>query len=259
MSQLTEAEFQALRRDSADNIEAYLLDADGLDAVFFLHSLALYVAARLALNYVVGGRLEAGMTATARQYSKQQYVMLFAQKGVVLPVCALGWMYGWLPPELIYLLTGVYVLSDSMLNASPVRGGSWGGNYAVHAHHFFTMLLCAVGAHLPPRPVMGGAFCIFICEAGSLWLTVAILHPTPRNIKIRFYSFVLSRIVAFAIFFDMLRCLEQMLTQALMLLMMIGLGLDNWRTLHSMGGAAGLTGGSMGRSDSLAASLNKVQ
>lgn len=70
MSQLTEAEFQALRRDSADNIEAYLLDADGLDAVFFLHSLAFYVAARLALNFLVGGRLEAGMTATARQFSK---------------------------------------------------------------------------------------------------------------------------------------------------------------------------------------------
>ena len=94
---------------------------------------------------------------------RQQYVMLFAQKGVVLPLCALGWMYGVLPPELIYLLTGVYVMSDSMLNATPVRGGSWGGNYAVHAHHLFTMLLCAVGAHLPPRPVMGGALCIFVC------------------------------------------------------------------------------------------------
>lgn len=44
-----------------------------------------------------------------------------------------------------------------------------------------------------------------------MWLTVAILHPTPRNIKIRFFSFVMSRIVAFAICFDMLCSLEQVL------------------------------------------------
>ena len=124
---LTEADYQSLRLESLDESSSYLLDSHGLDAVFFLYSTCLYVAVRLLCNWRWPGLHESGATAAARKHTVQQYIVLFAQKGFVLPVCALGWYRCILPPELLYLLTGAYVLSDSMVNHTPVRGGSWGG------------------------------------------------------------------------------------------------------------------------------------
>ena len=163
-----------------------------------------------------------------------------------------------LPAELCYLLTGAYVLSDSIVNAQPVRGGSWGGNFGVHAHHVFTVVFCAVGAHLESGPVNEGAFVILVGEMGSLWLTVTILHPTSLNIKIRFFTFVASRLAAFVVGLDLVRRTESPLNQFVMLSIMLFLLLDNWKTLKAMSGIAGVAAGSLGRSDSLAADMNKL-
>ena len=52
------------------------------------------------------------------------------------------------------------------INAAPVRQRrrtadfSWG----VHAHHFFTVLLCALGTNLPASLVDEGAVCILLGE-----------------------------------------------------------------------------------------------
>jgi len=203
--------------------------------------------------------LESGATANARKYTRQQYVVLFAQKGVLLPLCAIGWVWHLLPPELLYLLTGAYVLSDSIVNAVPVRGGSWGGKLGVHAHHAFTILFCLIGAHLPPEPVANGGICILVSELGSLWLTLTILHPTSLNIKIRFYSFVASRLVLLVMSLLITWELESRLNQALMIAVIAVLGLDNWWTLKAMTGVGGLVAGSLGRSDSLAVDLSKIK
>ena len=89
----SEAQFTALRHDSADAVESYLLDSDGLDAVFFLYAIVVYVAARLALNLVAPGLHKSAATASARRYSRQQYLMVFFQKGFVMPVCGLGFLW----------------------------------------------------------------------------------------------------------------------------------------------------------------------
>lgn len=255
----SEAQFLSLRSDTADNVESYLLDADGLDAVFFLYAIALYVAARLVLNLIAPGLHASAATKNARQYSRQQYLMAFFQKGLVMPMCGLSWQRGLAPPELIYLLTGAYVLSDSMVNARPVRGGSWGGNIAVHMHHVFTILFCAIGAHLEAGPVNEGAFVILVGEAGSLWLTVTILHPTPLNVKIRFYTFMASRLVGFFVGIDILRSYaESPPAQAVIVLLLLFFGVDNWKTLKAMSGVGGISAGSLGRSDSLAADMKDL-
>jgi len=254
---LSEADYQALRRDDLDSLESYLLDVDGLDAIFFLYVVCLYVAARLLCSWLAPGLHEMGATAIARKFTRQQYIVLFAQKAVVLPLCALGWWRQLLPPELLYLLTGTYVMSDSIVNRVPVRGGSWGGNLGVHAHHVGTVVLCMVGAHLPPWPVKQGALCILIGESGSLWLTVTMLHPTPTNIKIRFYAFVVSRFASMLIAVNVARELESAASRYLMLAVIAVLSYDSMRTLRSMSGVGGLAAGSLGRSDSLAVDLSK--
>lgn len=254
----SEAQFTALRHDSADAVESYLLDSDGLDAVFFLYAIVVYVAARLALNLVAPGLHKSAATASARRYSRQQYLMVFFQKGFVMPVCGLGFFYGVLPSELTYLLTGAYVLSDSIVNAKPVRGGSWGGNMGVHAHHVFTVAFCAVGAHLESGPVNEGALVILVGEMGSLWLTVTILHPTRFNIKIRFFTFVASRLAAFVVGINLVRRTQSWLNQLVMLSVIAFLSFDNWKTLKAMSGVGGVAAGSLGRSDSLAADMKNL-
>ena len=252
----SEAQFLALRRDSASDIESYILDADGLDAVFLLYVITLYFSLRLAFNLIMPGLHEKAATKSGRQYSRQQYMMVFLHKGFILPLCGLGWQRGFLPPELVYLLTGAYVVSDSMVNARPVRGGSWGGNIGVHAHHIFTLLLCTVGAHLEAGPVNEGAFVILVGEVGSLFLTVTILHPTPLNVRLRFFTFVLSRLIALYVGLGIVRATADPVQQLVLVAVIAFLSYDNFKTLRAMSGSGGfVAAGSLGRSDSLAAEL----
>ena len=227
----------------------WLTDPDAYDSVVFLYSVTAYVAVRLFLGWVFPGLFDKGATNLARTFSTQQYIVLFIQKGLVLPCCGIAWLYGSCLPELIYILTGAYVLSDSMVNRRPVRGGSWGGNYAVHAHHLFTLILCLLGSNLPQHLIDEGALCILVGEAGSLWLTVAILYPSVTNVQIRFLTFVASRLAILFIALDVTRRLESPFNRGLMGSILGGLIFDNYRTLKSMGG---MQAGLRGRSDSLA-------
>ena len=141
---------------------------------------------------------------------------------------------------LIYLLTGAYLASDSIVNYSPVSGCvagvegpptfSWG----VHAHHLFTIALCALGTTLPPWLEDEGAICILVGEAGSLWITVTLLWPTALNFRLRLLSFVLSRVTGVAIALWIVVRLESAATQLVLLAMMAGLVHDNLRTSRAM-------------------------
>ena len=107
-----------------------------------------------------------------RGYTLQQYVLSLGQQALILPICALAWALGLLKdgPAVIYLLTGAYLTSDSLINYTPVSNCVTGEegppifSWGVHAHHFFTVVLCAVGTILPPWPVREGAICILLGE-----------------------------------------------------------------------------------------------
>ena len=102
----------------------------------------------------------------------QQYILCFFHQAGVLPCCALGWVLGLFrdAPALVYLLTGAYMTSDSLINYTPVSGCVTGEegppvfSWGVQAHHFFTVILCAVGTTLDARPVREGAICILLGE-----------------------------------------------------------------------------------------------
>ena len=72
-----------------------------------------------------------------------------------------------------------------------------------------------------------------------------------RRDRVRFYTFLASRIVGVLIALDIALRLESAINTALMLGCILFLAWDNWKTLRSMGGVRGVYGGSMGRSDSL--------
>ncbi|KAL1525410.1 hypothetical protein AB1Y20_020269 [Prymnesium parvum] len=220
-----------------DNVRNMLFDADaGGDILLFIRSLTVYVILRLICELAIPGKIKG--------YTKQQYVMTIFHQAAVLPICLLGWLCGvWTEgqaPVLIYVLTGSHMISDSIVNYTPVSACVAGADgrpvfsWGVHAHHLFTVVLCAIGTTLPPWPVTEGAICIVLGELGSLWITITMLKPTPTNFAIRFFTFTVSRTFSFLIALDVLRQVHSFVTRALMLGMMVGLCIDNWGTLIAM-------------------------
>ena len=52
-----------------------------------------------------------------------EYVITLLHQAVVLPVCVAMWLAGTpAAPEIIYLLTGAYLASDSIMNYTPLSG-----------------------------------------------------------------------------------------------------------------------------------------
>ena len=176
------------------NIRNMLQDPDaGGDIVFWLYATVAYAVLRVTTDIAFPGKI--------RGFTPQQYVVSLLHQGVVLPVCVALWILGTpAAPEMIYLLTGAYLASDSIMNYTPVSGCvagtinvaarrqrvtpdfSWG----IHAHHLFTVLLCALGTNLPASLTLEGAVCILFGEAGSLWISVCLLRPSPLNFTIRY-------------------------------------------------------------------------
>mmetsp|Transcript_7712 Transcript_7712/g.23880 ORF Transcript_7712/g.23880 Transcript_7712/m.23880 type:complete len:265 (-) Transcript_7712:290-1084(-) len=234
-----------LTGEDVDNIRNMLFDANaGGDVVFLVNAFAAYAAARLAIEFVLPGKL--------RGYTHQQYVVTLAHQVVVLPVLAVCWAAGLLAsggsasggpseaPGLIYLLTGAYVLSDSLVNYSPISAAIAGSagpptfSWGVHAHHGFTLLLCLLGTTLPPWLEVEGAVAILLGEAGSLWITITLLRPTRTNFLLRLLTFFASRLCAVPIAIDVLRQCESPLTFYPLLAGVAGLVYDNVRTLLRM-------------------------
>lgn len=220
-----------------DNVRNMIFDAHaGGDVLLFIRSLTVYVAVRLLCEHVFSGKIKG--------YTIQQYVVTILHQAVVLPACLLLWLFGgWEEgsgPILIYVLTGAHMISDSIVNYTPVSAcvagvdGPPSFSWGVHAHHLFTVILCGIGTTLPPWPVTEGAICILLGEFGSLWITITMLKPSSVNFSIRFYSFAISRALSVAIALDVLRQLNSHFKQIILLCMMIGLCLDNWGTLTAM-------------------------
>ena len=236
--------------EDVSNIRNMLLGVDqepAYDAEFFLYATSYYAILRIACESYFPGRI--------RGYTKQQYVVSLLHQACVLPLCSLAWMASVFEdtPALIYLLTGAYLARDSIINYTPahgvitgmaghsrhvVGGGRIGPDFSwgVHAHHIFTIVLCALGPNLPPWPVVEGAFCILLGEAGSMWISITLLWPNPLNYMIRFWAFLVTRVLAFTIALDIARQISYWPVLLAWLVLVTGLFFDNFRTLSRMAG-----------------------
>ena len=216
----------------SDALYHSLVDEDAAgDVAFFLYATVAYCAVRVATEFIVPGKI--------RGYTRQQYVVTLGHQAVLLPCLGIGWALGFLVREgssFIYLLTGAYMLSDSIVNYSPVSGCVAAFNdterptfsYSVHVHHVFTVRLCALGTTLPSWLEDEGAVCILIGEAGSLWITVTLLWPTALNYILRFYTFLASRAMGVLLALDIARQLQSTAPRVLLLLGALGIAHDNW-------------------------------
>lgn len=232
---LTLSEREVLSDDSIFNLLTGTDRDGGEDSIFLLYATVGYAVLRVLC--------ELGIPGTKRGYTYQQYVVTLTHQALVLPLCTLGWCLGYSNGDLVYLLTGAYLASDSIINYTPVSGCvtprpehgprfKWGSGW-VHAHHAFTFVLCALGPNLPPESISDGIVCILLGEGGSLWITVTLLWANGVNFALRFWLFLLSRCIAFPIAINMLRDVERPL-RFVLLAMTLGLAYDNLHTLSSM-------------------------
>ena len=222
----------------ADALYHSFVDEDAAgDVAFFLYATLTYCLVRLATEVSLPGKI--------RGYTRQQYVVTLGHQAVLLPCLGVGWWLGYFKREgssFIYLLTGAYMLSDSIVNYSPVSGcvAAFRNterplfSYSVHAHHFFTIVLCALGTTLPAWLEDEGAVCVLIGEAGSLWITVTLLWPSALNYIQRFYTFFISRVLGVLLALDIARQLESWVPRVLLFAMGAGIAHDNWKTLGKM-------------------------
>ena len=225
-------------REDLANINNMLFDEDTYDIVFFLYAVCYYAIFRIACEHIFPGKV--------KSMAKQQYIVTLLHDAIVLPLCAVGWVSGMADaPALIYLLTGAYLASDSIVNYTPLAGcvaevtrspGVPDFNWGVHLHHAFTILLCALGPNLPERAVVEGAICVFLGEFGSLWVALALIYPYRPIYVIRFYSFLVSRVCGFALAADMaMQIYEQSVPLCIAWLVLVGgLALENLRTMSSL-------------------------
>lgn len=212
-------------------------DAKG-DVAFWLYATTAYCALRIGTELVFPGK--------HRGYTYQQYVVTLLHQALLLPLLCLGWAVGLWSREgssLIYLLTGAYMVSDSIVNYSPVSGcvcspstGPPHFSWAVHTHHFYTFVLCALGTTLPPWMEDEGAIAILLGEFGSLWITITLLYPTGLNFILRFYVFLGTRILGLAIATDIARQLAagSLVVTCTFVILVCGVVYGNWVTLGRM-------------------------
>lgn len=222
----------------ADALYHSLVDEDAAgDASFFLYATIGYCAARIGTELAFPGKF--------RGYTHQQYIVTLGHQAVILPLLGLGWLVGYLNREgssCIYLLTGAYMVSDSIVNYSPVSGCVAAFrdaekptfSYSVHVHHFFTFGLCMLGTTLPAWLEDEGAVAILIGEAGSLWITITLLWPNALNFILRFYTFLASRTLGVLLALDIARQLQHWAPRAMLIAMGVGIAHDNWKTLGKM-------------------------
>ena len=227
-----------LTQTDRDNIRNMLSDPQTEnDITFILWATVAYAAARLSTEIILPHK--------HRGYTYQQYLVTLTHQAIILPLCALGWISGRIDDaaNYIYLLTGAYVFSDSIINYSPVAGcvagvdGAPGFSWGIHSHHLFTVMLCLLGTTLPPWLESKGAIYILLGEAGSLWITVTLLRPSATNFFLRHYSFLITRFVGTLIAMDIVRQLESICHASLLLVSVIGLAYDHMRTIRLMGSA----------------------
>lgn len=221
------------------NIKNLLFDDETYDISFFLYAVCYYSIFRVGCEHLVPGKVKG--------FTKQQYIVTLLHQAIILPLCAASWGLGKAAdaPALLYLLTGAYLASDSLINYTPLANAvsfvtmspgvpdfSWG----IHVHHAITILLCALGPNLPERAVSEGAICVFLGELGSLWITIALLYPSPAVFVVRFYSFLVSRVCGLALAADMATQIYEdspYLCGAWSALV-VGLALENVRSLALM-------------------------
>lgn len=128
------------------------------------------------------------------KFKYASYYLTIIHQGFVLP-------YYYIPnivnqdferSNLIFLSNISYFIVDLFINRHIIKK-----DFKFLFHHILTIFLCIYGIKsINFNYKFCTESCLVILEMGSLWLSVTDIYPTKLNYKLRFYFYILSRILA---------------------------------------------------------------
>ena len=145
----------------------------------------------LVCYFILGNILEIyNSDLVKNKFKYASYYLTITHQGIVLPLLYF--------PNLIYCNPDIskvllqstisYFITDFYINRNVVLK-----DYKFILHHFIAVfLICSNLSMYKKNYVVNGTI---ILELGSLWLSVTDLYPNKLNYKIRFYLYLLSRLI----------------------------------------------------------------
>jgi hypothetical protein len=119
------------------------------------------------------------------------YYLAIMHQGYILPFLGLRHLLGYDNHfRLMFTTTFSYFLVDFFINRD-----IWFIDYKFVLHHLITLLLACCTIFVHDEDIYFPTMNLLCMEIGSLWLSVTDIFPTNLNYKLRFYFYVISRII----------------------------------------------------------------
>lgn len=148
--------------------------------------------------FVVGNILEIyNSNLVKKKFKYASYYLTIAHQGIVLPLLYFPNLicYNSNISKVLLQSTISYFITDFYINRNVILK-----DYKFILHHFITVFLIWSNLSMYEKNYLINSTTIL--ELGSLWLSVTDLYPNNLNYKIRFYLYLLSRLVALKSIYD---------------------------------------------------------
>jgi hypothetical protein len=169
-----------------------VVEVGGVDLAPWILAHVVYIFIRLLANKLAPGDING--------WRKQEYYVSIFHQSVVLPACfVIYWAGSYDFLDVAFIGTVGYFMSDIILNYDlPVFEWSFA------AHHVVASILIILARQLPEILAMLGGASLVVLELGGLMISVADVVPSPLAFRLRCYTYIVSRVITFAIFSYML-------------------------------------------------------
>ena len=131
-------------------------------------------------------------------HPKASYYLSIIHQGYVLPffMCRqiLGYGNNY---KLMFISTLCYFLLDFLINKE-----IWCKDIKFVIHHLVTITLIGLVINVDEEKLFYPAISLFLLEIGSLWLSVTDVFPSKLNYNIRYYSYLVTRIIDIPIIYE---------------------------------------------------------
>ena len=126
-----------------------------------------------------------------KEYPKTSYYLAIIHQGYMLPFLGIRSLLGYEQNyRLMFSSTFSYFLIDFLINKD-----IWFRNSSFVLHHLVTLLLVLCTIFVDDSNMFLPTMNLLCMESGSLWISVTDVYPTNLNYRIRFYSYVISRLI----------------------------------------------------------------
>jgi len=126
-----------------------------------------------------------------KKFHKASYYLAILHQGYVLPFFAIQHLLGFNNNyRILFTSTYSYFLADFFINRN-----IWLLDLKFVFHHLITMVLVSSTIFVKDEDMFLPTMNLLLMETGSLWISVTDVYPTNLNYKLRFYFYLLSRLV----------------------------------------------------------------